>query len=266
MWANAGLHGSLALDDVLDAITEATPHVVCGWPAQRAAEHSGAEHRPADRSSGARPRSWTQPPPARLAAALIHWRSRRSRVWLVLPVAGDVRGVPASRDFLAAALDAGQGVYGAGIGLVPTVVRTGASSAPPTTQWHAFQVDDPAPDPLALNEAEHELARAIRETATVLNQAQVGGVRGATPEDLARVRRASDDLSFPAGFGGRAAALIAQGERLEAMLDLAVRDSEGGAIDRTGIGLRFDALRQLRHTARRGRLAGYNAGFPGRSA
>jgi hypothetical protein len=54
-------------------------------------------------------------------------------------------------------------------------------------------------------------------------------------------------------------ALVAQAERLQAVLDLAFRDPTGGAIDRTGIAARAEGLRPLAAAVRRARLAGYNA-------
>jgi hypothetical protein len=72
-------------------------------------------------------------------------------------------------------------------------------------------------------------------------------------------RRAGEQLNLPPGFPARAVALIAQAERLQAVLDLAARDPTGGAIDRTGISARLGALRPLATAVRRARLAGYNA-------
>jgi hypothetical protein len=58
-------------------------------------------------------------------------------------------------------------------------------------------------------------------------------------------------------------ALLAQAERLQAVLELAFADPTGGAIDRTGISARTEALRPLATAVRRARLAGYNAGGRG---
>jgi hypothetical protein len=54
-------------------------------------------------------------------------------------------------------------------------------------------------------------------------------------------------------------AVLAQAERLQAILDIAFTDPTGGAIDRTGIAARADALRPLATAVRRARVAGYNA-------
>jgi hypothetical protein len=54
-------------------------------------------------------------------------------------------------------------------------------------------------------------------------------------------------------------ALLAQAERLQAVLDLALSDPAGGAIDRMGMAARTSALTPLATAVRRARLAGYNA-------
>lgn len=264
MWATAAVRGYAPFDDALDAVCDGQAQLVIGLPV------TGADARRTSSDlllglaapASAAPTSPDVAAPTQLAAVLIDWRRARVDVRVVLPVPGDVRGVPAAPDFLAAALTAGHGVYGGGIGLVPTAVTAGPSSAPPTVRWQAYAVENASADPLQLNEAENELARAMRETATLLREAQLGGVRGVDPAGLERVRRVGADFHFAPGFTGRAAALVVQAERLEAMLDLADADSIGGAIDSTGISVRAQALRALRTTVRRARLAGYHNGFP----
>ncbi len=264
MWATAAVRGCAPFDDALDAVCGGQPQFVVGLPANgTAARQISPDHLLGLASpASAAPASPELAAPTRLATVLIDWRRARADVRVVLPVPGDVRGVPTAPDFLAAALTAGHGVYGGGIGLVPMAVPAGPSSAPPTLRWQAFAVDQPAADPLQLNEAEHELAQAMRETATLLRETQLGGVRGVDSGRLQALRRVGEDFRFAPGFAGRAAALVVQAERLEAMLDLADADSIGGAIDRTGISVRSDALRGLRRTVRRARLAGYHNGFP----
>lgn len=255
VWANAWLDGAVAFDDVLDAVTVgAEAHVVIDLPASQNASHGRG-----DGSAGFE-REGSRPEPTRLGAVLIAWRAAHGPIRACLPVPGDVRGTPTSPAFRAAALDAGQGVFGGGIGLVPGPSADSPSSAPPVTVWRAFPVDPAAPDPLQLSEAEHDLAVAVRETATLLQDRDLTGGRPPDARELERVRRASEGLRLPAGFPPRAAALLASAERLQAMVSLATRDVHGGAIDRGGVEARADALAQLGTTVRRARLAGYNAG------
>lgn len=254
VWANAWLDGAVGFDDVLDAVTlGAEVHVVVDLPASQNASHGrgdGSAGFDTDRS---------RPEPARLGAVLIAWRAAGGPVQACLPVAGDVRGTPTSPSFRAAALDAGQGVFGGGIGLVPGRPSDSPSSAAAVTVWRAFPVEPAGPDPLQLSEAEHDLAVAVRETAALLRDRDLSGGRAPDARALERIRRASEGLRLPAGFPPRAAALLASAERLQAMVSLATQDVYGGAIDRGGIDARTTALGQLATTVRRARLAGYNA-------
>ena len=254
VWANAWLDGAVAFDDVLDAVTSgAESHVVVNLPASQNASHGRG-----DGSTGF-DRAGSRPEPARLGAVLIAWRAGGGLVQVCLPVPGDVRGTPTSPPFLAAALEAGQAVFGGGIGLVPGPPADSPSSAPPVTVWRAFPVEPARPDPVQLSEAEHDLAVAVRETATLLRDRDLTGGRPPDGRELERIRRASEGLRLPAGFPPRAAALLASAERLQAMVSLATRDVHGGAIDRGGVEARAAALAQLATTVRRARLAGYNA-------
>jgi hypothetical protein len=194
-----------------------------------------------------------------LSQVLLAWRRAGGAVRLALPVAGDVRGLPGPAEFRNAALEAGEGVYGTTVGIVPTVIDHAPSSAPPTVLWQAFDVTAAPPDFIAVADAEYELTTAIRESASALSAADVAGWIDDIADALHDARRAGERLNLPPGYPSRAVALIAQAERLQAVLDLAAQDPTGGAIDRTGIFARGAALRPLATAVRRARLAGYNA-------
>lgn len=266
VWASAWLSGTARYDDVLDAVTaDGGSHVVVGMPAAEAARQGGGfaataagSFNPGPTSAGpAGEESFDEP--ARLGAVLLAWRAAGESVRTALPVPGDVRGVPTTAAFLAAATEVGQAAFAGGLGVVPTVSSPSPSSAPPTTVWRAFAVASAAPDALQISEAEHDLAVAVRETTTLLRERDLSGGRTPDAAALERIRRASEGLLLPPGFSPRAAALLASAERLQAMVDLAARDVDGGAIDRAGIHTRTAALRDLAVTVRRARLAGYNA-------
>lgn len=234
-WANAWLRGQASSDDVLHAVAgHDAPHLVGNLD-------------PFD--------SDLQP----LSEVLIRWRRADATVRLVLPVAGDVRGLPGPADFRSAALDTGEAVHGGGLGLVPEVIDFAPSSAPPTVLWQAFAVEAAPPDYLSVGEAQHELTVAIREAASALSAADVSGWIDDIAEELHDARRAGERLNLPPGYPARAVALLAQAERLHAVLDLAATDPTGGTIDRFGIAARQSALRPLTIAVRRARLAGYNA-------
>jgi len=231
-WTSAWLAGEAASDEVLRAtVGDDAPHHVEGL------------------GDGSAP----------LSEALITWRRTGGTVRLVLPVAGDVRGLPGPAEFRSGALDAGEAAYGGGLGLVPDVMERHPSSAPTAVTWHAFQVDPPPPDPLSVADAQHELTEAIRDAASALAAAEVARWIDDVTDALADARRAGERLNLPPGFPSPAVRLVAQAERMQAMLDVAALDPTGGAIDRTGIAARTDALRPLATAVRRARLAGYNA-------
>jgi hypothetical protein len=234
-WAAAWLSGQGSLDHVVTAVTARdAPHQVGGF-AEFDAELVG------------------------LPDVLLAWRRRGASVRLVLPVAGDVRGLPGPAAFRSAALEAGEAVCGGTLGLVPQVIEYPPSSAPATVLWQAFATDPQPPDFQSLGDAQYELTQAIRDSATALSAADVAGWVDDIADDLHDARRAGEHLNLPPGFPPRAVALVSQAERLQAVLDLAHRDPTGGAIDRTGIAARAEGLRPLATAVRRARLAGYNA-------
>jgi hypothetical protein len=234
-WSAAFFAGRVSIDQVADAVAGSdAPHQVGGLPA------FDIELAP-------------------LREVLVAWRRAGGCVRLVLPVAGDVRGVPGPAAFRSAALERGEGVVGPGLGIVPEVIDYYPSSAPSTVLWQAFAVEPAPVDYISLPDAQYELTTAIRESATALSAADVAGWIDDIADDLHDARRAGERLNLPPGFPPRAVALLAQAERLQAVLDLAFSDPTGGAVDRTGIAARTAALRPLAVAVRRARLAGYNA-------
>lgn len=227
-WMSAWIAGTVGPDQVLDAVTgDDAPHQVDAYDS--------------------------------LLDLLVGWRQSGEPVRLVLPVAGDVRGVPGPADFRACALDVGEAVCGSGIGIVPAIVDYSPSSAPPSVTWQAFAIEDIPADHQQLGDAQYELTTAIRECASALTAADVAASSDDIAPALAGARRAGEHLELPPGFPARAVALLAQAERLQLVLAIAGADELGGAIDRFGLAARDSALRPLETAVRRARLAGYNA-------
>lgn len=234
-WASAWLRGEVSADDAIAAATG-----------------DGAVHRVIDLGD--------DPSPQPLAAALAAWRRRgASAVLAVLPAPGDVRGVPLGDAFRAAALDAGQAAVGGSLALVPGLAPAGPSSAPRDVLWTAFEVQPGPLDALWTPDAERELTEAIRDSASALEAAQSARWRPERAGSLAGARRAADDLPLPPGHPQRAVRLLAQAERLAAMLELAAPGEAGDAVDLAGAQGRIAALRPLIVAVRRARVAGYNA-------
>jgi hypothetical protein len=230
-WTNAWLVGRTGSDEVIRAATGPdAPHRVAGLSLE----------------------------PAPLSELLIGWRRTGHRAMLCLPVPGDVRGVPGPVPFRAGALDAGEAAYCGDLGAVPNVVDHFPSSAPTTVTWSVHAVIDARPDVLSVTDAQYELTVAIRQAAGALAAADLNAHRADVSEQLHNARRAGQRLDLPPGFPPPAVALLAQAERMQAVLDLARMDPVGGAVDRTGMAAREAALRPLASAVRRARLAAYN--------
>lgn len=237
-WTAAWFQGELGPDEVVDAVTaDDAPHLVSGIALDLVP----------------------------LREVLYLWRRSQATVRLVLPVPGDVRGVPGPAEFRAAALEAGEAVCGGELGIVPEVTEYWPSSAPPSVTWQAFVLEPVPADHVQLADVQYELTTAIRESAAALAAADVAGGAGDVTAALRDARRAGETLNLPPGFPPRAVALLAQAERMQAVLDIAAADPAGGAVDRFGMSARDSALRPLASAVRRARLAGYNAAADVRS-
>ncbi|WP_375490419.1 hypothetical protein [uncultured Jatrophihabitans sp.] len=230
-WANAHLAGRVGIDQVVDAVTG-----------------RDAAHRVESLPDGG----------ATLLDLLTAWRRDGGPVRCALPVAGDVRGLAGPATYRSAALVAGEAVATAALGAVPDVVDYAPSSNPSAVTWQVFALEPAPADHLSVADAQYELTGAIRESASALAAAQVAQP---LPGDdaLHAARRAGERVNLPPGFPQRAVTLLAQAERIAAIVDLALVDPLGGAVDRIGIGDRDAALRPLATAARRARMAAYNA-------
>ncbi len=234
-WGSAWLAGRASYDDVVVQVTGADePHHIRGLP-----------------GSAEAPLGW----------ALTALRARQAdALRLALPVPGDPRGLPVGSDFAAAALRAGEAVLGAGLGLVPEVEERGSpiGSRATVVTWQAYEIDEPRPDPLPLADAEHDLTEALREAASALTTLDVASWRPDIADAVAGVRRGGARLDLPAGYDPRALRLLAQADRLAAVLDLAHEDAPGGAVTGQEARRRADILRPLTAAIRRARVAAYN--------
>lgn len=234
-WTSAWLAGEAAYDDVVARVTgDDEPHRVTGLPGTK----------------GETPLGWALP--------VLRERSPEG-VRAVLPMAGDPRGLPGPGPFTTGALEAGEAVVGRGLGLVPRVTEHGSvADRTCTVLWTAYEVVEPAPDPLTVPEAEHELTAATRDAAAALAALDVASWRPEVAEELARMRRGVTP-ELPPGHDARAVRLLASADRLAAVLDLARADAPGGAVTGAEARARDDALRPLATAVRRARQAAYNA-------
>jgi hypothetical protein len=155
----------------------------------------------------------------------------------------------------------GTHVPGTGLGLVPEVTRHGSAvgSAVHSVCWRAYpEAGRPAPDPLSVAEAEHDLTAALREAASALAALDAASWRPELAGDLSRARQVGPP-ALPPGYPPRAVRLLAQADRLAAVLDIASADAPGGALTARAADARASALLPVRTAVRRARLAAYNA-------
>jgi hypothetical protein len=192
------------------------------------------------------------------------------RLRLVLPVPGDVAGLPGPGPFTSAALAASEAVLalredGTGAGLVPAVTAHGSvyDGTVTTVLWSAYDVSVAGPDPGPfLHDAEHDLRRGVIECVELLRDLDVARwrpeVAGALQDLRKQARHGIEDDELPGSYSVRARQLLVQARQLAGVLSLATVDA-GGAVDTRETAAREKALRGLEHLVRRARVAAYNS-------
>jgi hypothetical protein len=241
VWSSAWLAGAAAPDDVLDALGPwARAHEVVAADTATATAHAMA-------APGAAPGSV-----AFLLAALRR-AAPRGPGRLVLPSPGDPRGLPGPGPFSRAAMDAGEGVLFAdtGLGLVP------APAAEGLVRWTAYPVPDPGPAPeyVALPQAERDLRDQVRQSASVLTSLGVARHRPGVREEIAAKLRARPRSLWPAGMPNAALRVLQHADEVEAILAAASVDEPGGALTASAAAARREALRPLETAVRVARRA-----------
>jgi len=179
------------------------------------------------------------------------------RFSLALPAPGDPLGLAGPKEFVEAAVEAGEAVLcqPVGIGLIPHVVGEGV-------QWTVHPAGEPAP--LAMSEVSLELTEVLQQCIDVLADLDPAHLdelrwRGDVAEALAGLRaerRKGDGL--PPGYPPRAEQLAARAWTCLSICELVLGDtgSVGTAADAE---VRNEALRRLERSARRGLVAAYAA-------
>ncbi len=242
VWSAAWIAGAAAADDVLDALAPwSEAHDVVAADAGVAAEtdlptpdHAGAG----------------------LAALLVLLRRRcvggELDARVVLPVPGDVRGLPRPDALRTGAMAAGEcAVFpGAGLAVVPSVVADGV------LRWTAHVVGEVPPQALpSLAEAEHDLRTGVRDAATTLADLDVARPRAGVREEIAASLRRRPQPTWPAGTPGRPLRVLQHADEVEAILVAATGDDPGGALTSATALARTDALRPLAAAVRAARVA-----------
>ena len=232
VWATAWLSGRTSYDEALDALLGGTAHRVAGLPG----------------TTEAVPLGWA-------LTALRGLGERRFR--LVLPVPGDVRGLPHLPGLAALALDAGQAAVGERLALVPE------SIGPEAVAWTAFALEG-AP-PLAppaegnLRAVSGQLDLAVGDAARTLASLDLARWHPEVPALLAGLAKPAFVPGLPADTDPLALSLLGRAQRLARVLDLALADTPGGAVTHAQAARRDDALRPLTDAVREATAAAFNA-------
>lgn len=184
-----------------------------------------------------------------LAAGLARFSTTSpDEIRLVQPVPGDVRGLPVSGPFSAAALAAGEAVTTQDFGLVPQVQThtSGSGDTWQTVAWRYFDLPTPPvpADFLTVGEADMALSEALRGATAALTALDVARWDPELGRALTRMR-APQGRQLPPGFDGRSRRLYDRASLLERALRVAETDALGGAVTAYEAASRREALRPL---------------------
>ena len=231
VWATAWLSGRASYDLALDALTGDTAHRVSGFPD----------------TDEAVPLGWA-------LTALRSLGERRFR--LVLPVPGDVRGLPAVPGLAALALESGQAAVGERLALVPEPL------GPEVIGWTAFPLDGapPVTPPVegTLRAVSGTLDLAVGDTARTLARLDLARWNPEVPALLAGLAKPVPGPALPVDHEPLAVSVLGRAQRLAAVLDLAMADAPGAAVNHAQAARRDAALRPLAEAVREATAAAYN--------
>ena len=228
-WTTAWLGGRTSYDEALDALLGDRVHTVAGLP-----DTDGAV------------------PLGRALTTLRGLGERRFR--LVLPVPGDVRGLPRLPGRGPLALEAGQAAVGDRLTLVPGAV------GPDVIAWTAFALDgSPPPPPVegTLRAVSGALDLAVTGAARTLAGLDVARWNPEVPGLLAGLSKATAP-GLPHDHDPLALSVLGRAQRLAAVLDLATADAPGAAVNHAQAAARDSALRPLADAVRDAVTAAFN--------
>jgi hypothetical protein len=229
--STAWLTDRTSYDDALDALLGETAHRVAGLPG----------------TDEAVPLGWA-------LTALRSLGERRFR--LALPVPGDVRGLPRVPGLAPLALESGQAAVGDRLALVPEPL------GPEVVQWTAFPLDGiPPMAPLPegnLRAVSGALDLAVGDTARALAGLDVARWNPEVPALLAGLARTTAAPGLPADHDPLALSVLGRAQRLAKVLDLAMADAPGAAVNHAQAAARDRALRPLADAVREAIVAAFN--------
>jgi hypothetical protein len=264
-WSNAWLAGAAAPDDVLDALSVWAPrHSVTAYDSVAAGctglpwpdlNHSGVVSLLQTLRTAAG-RSVSAPP-----------------IGVVLPVPGDVRGLPAGTQFQRDALIAGEAIIvtdsadpATAVGVVPDFEYDDTSefdSELSALAWTAYSVTGaPIPEYLDLAEAEYELRSAVRSAADALGALRAGtaGADVADPRGLVeQILESGRAHRVPDHAPTRALRVLENAAHVDAIITVSSGLMPIGLQSSSEVQIASDALRPLSGVVRSARKAAVGA-------
>jgi hypothetical protein len=264
VWANAWLAGAAAPDDVLDALSQWTPrHSVTAYDSV-AAGHTGLP--------------WPDLNDAGAVSMLQTLRTAAGSgltapaIGVVLPVPGDVRGLPADTQFQRDAIAAGEAILvgrdqSATVGLVPDFEydeledESDFEPEPTALSWTVYSVPGaPTPEHLDLGEAEYALRSAVRSAADALGAIRAAGTDVADPRGLVeQVLEAARRHQLPDHAPSRAVRVLENAAHIDAIIAVSSGLIPIGLQTSSEVQIASDALRPLSGVVRSARMAAVNA-------
>ena len=265
VWGNAWLAGVAAPDDVLDALSQWAPrHSVTAYDAV-AAGRTGLPW-PDVNHSGTMSLLQT----LRTAAGI---PAGAPAISVVLPVPGDVRGLPAGTQFQRDAVTAGEAILISGgpsspaVGLVPDFEFDDGDESDEAElsglSWTVYSLPGvPISEHLDLGEAEFALRSAVRSAADALGaiRAEAGGVDVADPRRLVeQVLESSGLHRAPDHAPSRALRVLENAAHIDAIVTVSSELMPIGLQSSSEAQIANDALRPLSAVVRSARLAAVTA-------
>jgi hypothetical protein len=270
VWANAWLAGQAAPDDVLDALSQWAPrHSVTAYDAV-AAESTGLPW-PDVTDAGAVSLLQT------LRTAAASRAMSEPTMSIVLPVPGDVRGLPAGTTFQRDALNAGEAVIvvpekGPPIGLVPEFEYDDTDEDDPDYElvpelcalaWTVYSLPNaPVPAHTDLGEAEYTLRSAVRSAADALTALRAGGSGIDVDDPRGMVEQVLESARLhqaPEHSPERALRVLENAAHVDAIMAVSAGLMPIGHQSSSEVQIATDALRPLSGVVRSARLAAVSA-------
>ena len=259
LWAGSWLAGRSAPDDVLTALhTWASRHTLAaGDPATGGRTDLPWSSRGGETGTGVMPllKMFREA----LAAPGAYLR-------LVLPVPGDVRGLPAGTAFASDSVETGEGLLigvpgTEGTGLIPYWIDQN------TLQWTVYSVPVPpatGPD-MSLGEAEYAMREAVRDAADALASLHTTGLGGGEddPRQLVEAELAAYSRhSYPDCVPLRAKRILDTADHVAAILTVAQREPASAPTSTSAATAQESLLRPLWDALRSARLIAIQTAIP----